>query len=219
MDFTQYSTTTSKWVKFYWISGTTLSVTTMTGAMIYIVCQWLVQSHLATTDTESAARGLQRTRRFRKLMSPFQSSSDLLVIGLGKILPLFRVTNGVPKGLDRSASLSWNKIVTCVKAYHNHSTLGTRPVETQAPTQRPRVSLQDPEGRQLIPESNDDDLYERSSRTPSTSRSSYELPRIPTPTLQTGLREYSLLPTQRAPFERRPSNEDLAAASESYEHK
>ena len=44
MDFNQYSTTSSKWVRFYWISGTVVSVTVMGLAMIYIVTEWCMQS-------------------------------------------------------------------------------------------------------------------------------------------------------------------------------
>ncbi len=38
----------------------------MVAGIAYVVTEWLTQSHLNTTDYDAAARGLRRTRRFKK---------------------------------------------------------------------------------------------------------------------------------------------------------
>ena len=216
MDFTQYTTTTSKWVKFYWISGATVSVLTMTGAMIYIVVQWLMQSHLATAQINKAARGLQRTRQFRRLLSPFDEFVELTVAMPVEALVLLRIKKAVPTNQGQPTSLKWTKSITCKKHHHDPNKPDRRSTEQGQHSRMPSVTVQDTEGQPLITEPDDYTPYEHSSGTPSP-RSSYEMPTMPTPTRGSRPREYSLLPTQRSTFERRPSNEDLTGAFRGYE--
>jgi len=70
IDFTQWNTANSKYVRTSWIAGTTISVTVMSIAMAYIVLEYCLQSHLSTGDPKNAALGLQRVRRFRRLAYP-----------------------------------------------------------------------------------------------------------------------------------------------------
>ncbi|KXL48574.1 hypothetical protein M433DRAFT_56739 [Acidomyces richmondensis BFW] len=70
IDFTQWNTANSKYVRKSWIAGTTISVTAMSIAMAYIVLEYCLQSHLSTADPKDAALGLQRVRRFRRLTYP-----------------------------------------------------------------------------------------------------------------------------------------------------
>ena len=57
-----------------WVIATVLSSTIMATAMLYIVTEWCLQSHLSTASMSDAARGLYLTRRFRWLTSPFRDA-------------------------------------------------------------------------------------------------------------------------------------------------
>ncbi|KAJ9623082.1 hypothetical protein H2203_006014 [Taxawa tesnikishii (nom. ined.)] len=79
IDFTQYSTTNSPWVKFYWTAGTAVSTAILTVAMVYIVAEWCLQSHISTSNYDSAMRGLRRTRQFRRATYPFRLATDIVI--------------------------------------------------------------------------------------------------------------------------------------------
>ncbi|KAF2086200.1 hypothetical protein K490DRAFT_45208, partial [Saccharata proteae CBS 121410] len=65
-DFNQQNATNSLRVRWYWTTGTALSVALMIAAMTYVVLEWCLQSNLSADNYEAASRGLRRTRRFRR---------------------------------------------------------------------------------------------------------------------------------------------------------
>jgi hypothetical protein len=81
MDFNNYDTASSDFVRYNWTIATTFSATIMAAAMAYIVTEWCLQSHLSTADVKSAAHGLWCTRLFRWLTSPFRDTMHYLIEG------------------------------------------------------------------------------------------------------------------------------------------
>ncbi len=69
MDLTQWAWTASSGNHHAWIAGTAVSVGIMGLAMLYILLEWCLQSHLNTSDPIKAAHGMRRVRTFRKLIS------------------------------------------------------------------------------------------------------------------------------------------------------
>ena len=74
IDWNNYNTATSSFVRINWTIATTFSSTVMAAAMAYIVTEWCLQSHISTADRDNAATGLYWTRRFRWLTSPFRDA-------------------------------------------------------------------------------------------------------------------------------------------------
>ncbi|KAK5115139.1 hypothetical protein LTR62_001836 [Meristemomyces frigidus] len=73
VDLSQWSGVSKpQYVREYWAAGTTIAVAVMGIAMIYIVLEWTLQSHLSTADAASAAIGLKRVRRFRRYTYPLR---------------------------------------------------------------------------------------------------------------------------------------------------
>ena len=81
IDWNNYDIATTDFVRFNWIIATAFSSTIMAVAMLYIVTEWCLQSHLSTADIDSAAKGLWCTRRFRWLTSPFRDTIHYLIEG------------------------------------------------------------------------------------------------------------------------------------------
>lgn len=81
MDWNNYNTATSSYVRVNWTIATALSSTIMALAMLYIVTEWCLQSHLSTADMGDAARGLYLTRRFRWVTSPFRDAIHYAIEG------------------------------------------------------------------------------------------------------------------------------------------
>jgi hypothetical protein len=79
IDWNNYNTATSKFVRYNWIIATVFSTTIMAVAMLYIVTEWCLQSHLSTANLENATNGLWFTRRFRWLTSPFRDTIHYLI--------------------------------------------------------------------------------------------------------------------------------------------
>ena len=59
-------------MEYYWELATALSCSVMGIALAYLVMEYCTQSHLSTEDYGKAIRGLQRTRRFKKITRWFR---------------------------------------------------------------------------------------------------------------------------------------------------
>lgn len=94
MDWNNYNTATSTYVRINWAIATVLSSTIMATAMLYIVTEWCLQSHLSTANMNDAARGLYLTRRFRRLTSPFR---DAVHYGIEGVYVVRKVLTRPPK--------------------------------------------------------------------------------------------------------------------------
>ena len=57
----------------HWKTGTVLACIIMGVSMAYVVLEWCLQSHLSTENPIDARKGLQRTRTFRRFISPLRS--------------------------------------------------------------------------------------------------------------------------------------------------
>lgn len=115
MDWNNYNTATSDYVRVNWAIATVLSSTIMATAMLYIVTEWCLQSHLSTASMSDASRGLYFTRRFRWLTSPFRDAIHYAIEGVYAVRKFIRRTkNG---GTDRQTveprqhrrSVRWTK--------------------------------------------------------------------------------------------------------------
>ncbi|KAF2150485.1 hypothetical protein K461DRAFT_308399 [Myriangium duriaei CBS 260.36] len=66
IDFNQVTVTNTPSLPYYWGFGTALGTVAMFIGLLYVVMEWLLQSHLNTLDNVSAENGLRRVRRWRK---------------------------------------------------------------------------------------------------------------------------------------------------------
>ena len=66
MDFENVEYYRARGVIVYWSVGTALSTSVMLLAFVFIIMEWSTQSHLSTEDYDSARKGLERTRQFKK---------------------------------------------------------------------------------------------------------------------------------------------------------
>lgn len=66
VDFLSVVTYKAKGIISFWAAGTTISISVLLIASVYIFIEWLTQSHLSTENYERAMRGLIRTRRWKK---------------------------------------------------------------------------------------------------------------------------------------------------------
>ena len=81
IDWNNYNTATSSFVRINWTIATAFSSTIMAAAMAYIVTEWCLQSHLSTANLKNASNGLWYTRRFRWLTSPFRDAVHYSIEG------------------------------------------------------------------------------------------------------------------------------------------
>lgn len=95
----------------HWKTGTIMACIIMGMTMVYVVLEWCLQSHLSTEDPNNARKGLQRTRRFRRLIQPIRYS---MVVGyfainncFGLLLRPFR-----ERGKGKQKSLVWTHDIT-----------------------------------------------------------------------------------------------------------
>jgi hypothetical protein len=116
MDWNNYNTATSDYVRLNWAIATVLSSTIMATAMLYIVTEWCLQSHLSTASMSDAARGLYLTRHFRWLTSPFRDAIHYVIEGVYAVRKLFESTkshNGTDRGTaeprQHRRSVRWTK--------------------------------------------------------------------------------------------------------------
>ncbi|KAF2845471.1 hypothetical protein T440DRAFT_264896 [Plenodomus tracheiphilus IPT5] len=78
LDFSVQDTSNSKWVLWYWTSGTLLTGFVMSLSMFYIAVEWCQQSFLSTEDYKDAMSGLRMTRRYRQWTYPLRFATRLL---------------------------------------------------------------------------------------------------------------------------------------------
>jgi len=116
MDWNNYNTATSDYVRLNWAIATVLSSTIMATAMLYIVTEWCLQSHLSTASMSDAARGLYLTRQFRWLTSPFRDAIHYAIEGLYAVRKLFQsnkshngTDHGVAETRQHRRSVRWTK--------------------------------------------------------------------------------------------------------------
>jgi hypothetical protein len=78
-------------IVLYWAVGTAISLFITVSGLVYIIIEWCTQSHMNTVEYDEAARGLQRTRRFRKMMLPLRMPFHWLLTSIrllfGYIIP------------------------------------------------------------------------------------------------------------------------------------
>jgi hypothetical protein len=191
MDWNNYNTATSDYVRINWAIATVLSSTIMATAMLYIVTEWCLQSHLSTASMSDAARGLYLTRRFRWLTSPFRDAIHYAIEGVYAVRKLFESTkshNGTDHGIaeprQHRRSVRWTK-KPAKESHHKNATNGIS-LEDLTPG-RPRASSDAP----LIM-SNDastdppsvldaDAASHRSSQSPRASSEDRTTPEIESP--------------------------------------
>lgn len=116
MDWNNYNTATSDYVRVNWAIATVLSSTIMATAMLYIVTEWCLQSHLSTASMSDAARGLYLTRRFRWLTSPFRDAVHYAIEGVYVVRKLLlrtkhhgRTDDGTAESRQHRRSVRWTK--------------------------------------------------------------------------------------------------------------
>ena len=205
MDFKQYTTSTSTFVKVSWISGASTSISIMVISMIYVFTQWCIQSHLSSADAWKASRGLQRTRRFRRMISPIWVIGRFTGTWLAKVLMFWRLGKSRPESRGKAKTLRWSKAITCENAHHDHPKPAARSVQNHGTVWTPWVSVQDAEDRPLVRDTGSYELRAQPS-TAITPRSSFEMPQLHMPIPSSSLQEFQLT------YERRSSNEHNNAA-------
>jgi hypothetical protein len=116
MDWNNYNTATSDYVRINWAIATVLSSTIMAMAMLYIVTEWCLQSHLSTANMSDAARGLSLTRHFRWLTSPFRDAVHYAIEGVYAVRKLLKRTknqdgadDAISKSRQNRRSVRWTK--------------------------------------------------------------------------------------------------------------
>ncbi|OAL45334.1 hypothetical protein IQ07DRAFT_684268 [Pyrenochaeta sp. DS3sAY3a] len=65
LDFDVQDTSNSRWVAYYWTSGTVLTALIMGLSMFYITVEWCQQSYISTEHYPDAMAGLRMTRKYR----------------------------------------------------------------------------------------------------------------------------------------------------------
>jgi hypothetical protein len=168
----------------------------MATAMLYIVTEWCLQSHLSTASMNDAARGLYLTRRFRWLTSPFRNAVHYTIEGVYAVRKLLmRITshdntdNSVPEARQHRRSVRWTKNSA---ARTSRDTSSNKDIQMENLTPgRPRASSDAPliENRDVSaspPSVYDADAASRqtptgSSRSPRASNEGQTHPQIEAP--------------------------------------
>ncbi|KAF2176941.1 hypothetical protein K469DRAFT_645070 [Zopfia rhizophila CBS 207.26] len=139
LDFTQSDVTNSPWVVYYWTSGTVLSVSVMGLAMIYVVTEWCLQSHISTENYESARRGLRRTRRFRRLTLRIRNTIHYImavfVAVLDWIYDLFGMQYRPLKSLRWTPDITFLYDMTPEANHHPSGSVDITPSSSNTPNQ------------------------------------------------------------------------------------
>lgn len=129
MDWNNYNTATSDYVRVNWAIATVLSSTIMATAMLYIVTEWCLQSHLSTASMSDAARGLYLTRRFRWLTSPFRDAIHYAIEGVYAARKLFlrakdgKTNDEIAEPRQHRRSVRWTKRST-KESHHKDASSG-----------------------------------------------------------------------------------------------
>jgi len=143
MDWNNYNTSTSDYVRTNWAIATVLSSTIMAMAMLYIVTEWCLQSHLSTASMSDAARGLYLTRRFRWLTSPFRDAIHYAIEGVYAVRKLRsrEPDDGTTDARQHRRSVRWTKASTRGTKHKTVSSVISMEDLTQG---RPRASSDAP---------------------------------------------------------------------------
>lgn len=148
MDWNNYNTATSDYVRVNWAIATVLSSTIMATAMLYIVTEWCLQSHLSTASMSDAARGLYLTRRFRWLTSPFRDAVHYAIEGVYVVRKMLlrtkhhgRTDDVTAESRQHRRSVRWTKRAT--KETNQKGTSNGVSMEDLTPG-RPRASSDAP---------------------------------------------------------------------------
>lgn len=148
MDWNNYNTATSDYVRVNWAIATVLSSTIMATAMLYIVTEWCLQSHLSTASMSDAARGLYLTRRFRWLTSPFRDAVHYAIEGVYAVRKLLlrtknhsRTDDGTSESRQHRRSARWTKRST-KETHHKDASNGVSMEDLTSG--RPRASSDAP---------------------------------------------------------------------------
>jgi hypothetical protein len=118
VDLSQASTTNSPYVQSYWSAGTALSCAILGLGLIYVVLEWCLQAHISTENVKSARKGLQRTRRFRRVFHWPRWASQKCIIFInnmfGRLKMVFGTILGSSKEIAKNGqkTLFWHKEVT-----------------------------------------------------------------------------------------------------------
>ncbi|KAL2222353.1 hypothetical protein M432DRAFT_588227 [Thermoascus aurantiacus ATCC 26904] len=110
LDFSQSDVTNSPWVKWYWTTGTILAVSVTGIAMVYVVAEWCLQSHLSTDDYNSARSGVRSVRRFRRLMLPVRNALHAVIAPLAAVWS--RIEGLLGLSCRPQKSILWTKEIT-----------------------------------------------------------------------------------------------------------
>lgn len=100
VDYTGYD------VQARWATGTAMGLSMMSIATIYIVKEWMMQSHLWTEDYEKAMKGLENTRRTRRVIHQINLRIDWIGRFVGNLWEgLMDRVRGEPRGLRRRTTV------------------------------------------------------------------------------------------------------------------
>jgi hypothetical protein len=92
-------------IVLYWATGTAISLFIMVSGLVYIIIEWCTQSHMNTLEYDDMARGLQRTRRFKKLILPLVMPFHWLLMAFGLFFDSITPRRYQPRGRP---SLIWS---------------------------------------------------------------------------------------------------------------
>lgn len=162
----------------------------MATAMLYIVTEWCLQSHLSTASMSDASRGLYFTRRFRWLTSPFRDAIHYAIEGVYAVRKfVLRTKNGgtdhgVAEPRQHRRSVRWTKWPA---KNPRHKTASNGIPMGDLTSGRPRVSSDAPlitgNGVNTGPSSvsNPDTVSHQSSQSPRASNEHRMTPDIEIP--------------------------------------
>lgn len=91
-------------ILLYWAVGTALSLSCMLVGLSYVTAEWLTQSHLNTTNYANAAKGLRRTRTFKKYTLWLRTPVHL-VLSISRLF--WETVRGAKPGKRGRRSLVW----------------------------------------------------------------------------------------------------------------
>ncbi|KAF1841258.1 uncharacterized protein K460DRAFT_322312 [Cucurbitaria berberidis CBS 394.84] len=120
LDFSVQDTSNSRWVLWYWTSGTVLTSTVMWLSIFYITVEWCQQSFLSTEDYKEAMDGLRKTRMYRHWSFPVRWLSRQLsrwtLDPMEKLAVLVGLVKKPQKTLLWTKGHKWDPVVPQAKA-------------------------------------------------------------------------------------------------------
>ncbi|KAF1815347.1 hypothetical protein P152DRAFT_446422 [Eremomyces bilateralis CBS 781.70] len=143
VDLQQTTFTDNPLIIQYWAEGVVLSATVMGLAMMYVVVEWCIQSHLNTGNYHDARRGLVRTRRFRVLTFYLRYPFSKVIHGVNSFRHrLWRLLKIKP-GREQK-SLVWTRYIT-----FDYKPLRTNEMDFEVLVHQPSPNLH--EGSEFLP--------------------------------------------------------------------